>query len=257
MEQYQFPFGEYVQSLKQEDRTSKKVFVLGVYASAVHARWIRDNKVVAGAIAVASEPRIFWDGNEKEAAEIISRIRIPAELGCLKPASSHLNGPSAKVLDNDILAPLRYSRKDAWLCDCLPQTRLNPGQVKLLDRVYNPLREQFRLNEVTIPCRPTEFCSRERSDEITKELMESQADTLVLLGDIPLKQYLKRVADVSFSTLREYTSKYGYGVATEVVIAGKPFKLIPLAHPRQIGGLGFHSTEWEVRHRNWIDSPKH
>ena len=34
-----FPFGETVKRLVQEDRTPKKVFVLGVYASAVHARW--------------------------------------------------------------------------------------------------------------------------------------------------------------------------------------------------------------------------
>ena len=36
---YLFPFGETVKRLVQEDRTPKKVFVLGVYASAVHARW--------------------------------------------------------------------------------------------------------------------------------------------------------------------------------------------------------------------------
>ena len=36
---YYFPFGETVKRLLQEDRTPKKVFVLGVYASAVHARW--------------------------------------------------------------------------------------------------------------------------------------------------------------------------------------------------------------------------
>jgi hypothetical protein len=40
-----FPFGQPVLPVVQRDRTSKKVFVLGVYASAVHARWIgRDGK---------------------------------------------------------------------------------------------------------------------------------------------------------------------------------------------------------------------
>ena len=60
---YQYPFGQEVRRLVQEDQTPKKVFVLGVYASAVHARWIRDGKTVCNALAVASEPRIFWDGN--------------------------------------------------------------------------------------------------------------------------------------------------------------------------------------------------
>ena len=36
---YYYPFGETVHPLVQQDRTPKKVFVLGVYASAVHARW--------------------------------------------------------------------------------------------------------------------------------------------------------------------------------------------------------------------------
>ena len=101
---YYYPFGETVHPLVQQDRTPKKVFVLGVYASAVHARWKQGNKIICQALAVASEPRIFWDGNPEEAAEIIGRIHIPKELGTLEPAGSHLNGPSAKVLDEHILA---------------------------------------------------------------------------------------------------------------------------------------------------------
>ena len=60
--------------------------MLGVYASAVHARWKKDNKIVCQALAVASEPRIFWDGNPKEAADIISGIHIPEQMGTLEPA---------------------------------------------------------------------------------------------------------------------------------------------------------------------------
>jgi len=33
-----FPFGEEVHKVEQKDRTPKNVFILGVYASAVHAR---------------------------------------------------------------------------------------------------------------------------------------------------------------------------------------------------------------------------
>ena len=76
---YQYPFGQTVKTLVQQDRTPKKVFVLGVYASAVHARWKKDGKTVCTALAVASEPRIFWDGNIEEAKEIISKISIPLQ----------------------------------------------------------------------------------------------------------------------------------------------------------------------------------
>lgn len=248
---YQYPFGEYVRPLVQEDRSPKKVFVLGVYASAVHARWKKGNTIVCQALAVASEPQIFWDGNPDEAGEIISRIRIPKELGVLEPAGSHLNGPSAKVLDDHILAPLGFTRSDAWLCDCLPETRLNPGQIKVINERYNPLIREYGLNEVTIPKRPSTFCDRKRAEEIVDELIQSRAGLLVLLGDIPIRQFLRRVSNVPYRSLREYADLYGYGNPADATIRGKHINVLPLAHPRQIGALGAHSERWHKAHAEW------
>ena len=253
---YLFPFGQELHPLVQEDKSPKKIFVLGVYASAVHARWKLDGQIICQALAVASEPRIFWDGNEEEAKAIISKISIPPELGYLEPAGKQLNGPSAKVLDENILAPLGFTRNDAWLCDCLPETRLNPSQVKALKEKYIPLIEEYSLNPVTIPTRPSTFCDKKRSAEITDELMRSEANLLVLLGDIPIAQYLKKVADVPFATLGEYVELYGYGNPTEVAIEGKIIKVLSLAHPRQIGALGAHSEKWFNMHREWEESLK-
>ena len=209
---YQYPFGQVVHPLRQQDRTPKKIFVLGVYASAVHARWKRDGKTVCTALAVASEPRIFWDGNIEEAKEIIRKISIPEEVGTLEPAGSHLNGPSAKVLDEHILGTLGYTRKDAWLCDLLP--------------------------------------------EILSELNESQASLLVLLGDIPIAQFLNSVADVPYKSLQEYVELYGYGKATTATIDGRAINVLPLAHPRQIGALGAHSEKWNRLHQEWENNLK-
>lgn len=248
---YYFPFGQKLHPLVQEDKTPKKVFVLGVYASAVHARWKKDGKIVCQALAVASEPRIFWDGNPEEAKAVIGAIAMPEELGILEPAGRQLNGPSAKVLEENILAPLGHSRGDAWLCDCLPETRLNPSQVKVLREKYDPLIVQYNLNPVTVPLRPSVFCDKGRSVEITEELVQSGADLLVLLGDIPIAQYLKKVADVPYSTLGEYVKLYGYGNHSEVMIRGKTVQVLPLAHPRQIGALGAHSEKWKLAHQEW------
>ena len=251
---FYFPFGNELHPLIQEDTTPKKVFVLGVYASAVHARWQKDGKVICQALAVASEPCIFWDGNPEEAKRIIASVNMPEELGVLEPASRQLNGPSAKVLDENILAPLGFTRDDAWLCDCLPETRINPGQAKAIREKYNPLIKEYGLNSVTIPERPTTFCDQKRSAEITDELLQSEAELLVLLGDIPIAQYLKKVADVPYSTLGEYVDLYGYGNSTEIIICGKTIKVLPLAHPRQIGALGAHSERWNLAHREWEKS---
>ena len=84
--------------------------------------------------------------------------------------------------------------------------------------------------------------------------MDSQADLLVLLGDIPIKQYLKKVSDIPYSTLGEYVNLYGYGKQTETIINGKLFKVLPLAHPRQIGALGAHSEKWAGLHKQWEES---
>ena len=40
------------------------------------------------------------------------------------------------------------------------------------------------------------------------------------LGDIPILQYLKKVANVPYSTLGEYVDLYGYGNITKAVING-------------------------------------
>ncbi len=235
----------------QKDQNRKKVFVLGVYASAVHARWIKDGTIVCQALAVASEPEIFWDGNPEETKEILGRIKIPEELGCLKPAGAGLNGPSARVLDMHILAPLQVTRADAWLCDCLPETRLNQSQMKVIREKYNPLIPLYGLNEVTIPKRPALFCDEKRAEEITEELLKSGAELLVLLGDIPIAQYLRRAAEVSYASLQEYTDRFGYGCKSDVTIGGRTLQVLPLTHPRQIGALGSHSERWHTAHRNW------
>lgn len=254
--EYKYPFGEIVQSLVQQDRTAKQVFVLGVYASAVHARWRKGDKTICQALAVASEPRIFWDGNPEEARAIIDRIHIPAELGSLEPAGCHLNGPSAKVLEEHILEPLGYTRQDAWLCDMLPETRLNTSQVRVLKTKYEPIMEKYGLNPVTIPKRPTVFCDHRRCKEIISELEESQASLLVLLGDIPIQQFLNRITHVSYTSLQEYVNSYGYGNPSQAIINGRSINILPVAHPRQIGALGGHSKKWYQQHLEWENSIK-
>jgi hypothetical protein len=132
---YYFPFGMSLKKVEQKDKSPKKVFVLGVYASAVHAKWLDiNNKIIVRALAVASEPQIFWLGDNAE--RIINRIKIPKKLGRLVPASKNMNGPSGKALDDLFLKPLGYNREDAWLCDLLPYSRMNLSQKKALENHY-------------------------------------------------------------------------------------------------------------------------
>lgn len=241
-----FPFGEPLRTVRQTNRTPKAVFVLGVYASAVHARWILPNgKTAVRALAVASEPVIFWRGNG--ASEIIGRIQIPAEIGQLVAAEAKFNGPSGIALDECILGPMGIDRKDAWLCDLVPHSCLNKDQKKAIDRAYMPLVEELRLPLPTIPPVPKRLADDVRRQEILDEIKACKADVLVLLGDEPINWFL-RFLDPSWRRLSDFGS---YGRLHDCQIAGRKMKLLPLAHPRQVARLGRSSKKWFDAHHEW------
>jgi len=246
-----FPFGQPVQILVQQDRSPKRVFVLGVYASAVHARWIgTDKKEIVKALAVASEPEIFWRGEDAES--IIQSISIPDGLGTLETASQQFNGPSGIALDEHFLIPLGLSRNDAWLCDLVPHSCMNDGQRDAIERAYLPLVGKHNLPQVTVPEVPTIFTDEQRRKEILEELLESETQILILLGDKPIKWFL-RFYDSRWRRLSDLSSDvHSYGKLHEVNIGGKDLRVLPLAHPRQVAKLGRSSYIWYQAHQSWL-----
>ena len=247
-----FPFGQPLKLVRQKDRSPKDVFVLGVYASAVHAKWYPpDGGKPVEALAVASEPEIFWNG--ENADEIIEHINVPSGAGKLEPADEKYNGPSGRVLDELYLKPLGLSRSNAWLCDLVPHSFMNPNQRIVIETLYTPLREEYNLPIASIPEEPRNLTDERRRNEILAELEESQADTIILLGDKPIKWFLSYVSDCKKTRLAEFGTET-YGSPVSVNISGKTYTVIPLAHVRQGGALGQHSEDWEQRHNNWVES---
>jgi len=246
----QFPFGQPLKLVRQQDRTPKKVFVLGVYASAVHAEWYSPNgRMISGALAVASEPYIFWRGDREEAERIISSIKIPVELGYLRPADNQYNGPSGRALDEMILRPLGYSRDDAWLCDLIPFSCQNDNQRNSLIRNYIPVQSRFGLPECSIPQVPEMLSDENRRNEILQELNESQAETIILLGDEPIKWFLSFVSECQIQRLSDVDI---YGSVIKVAISGVEYNVMFFAHPRHIAALGESSQKWYAIHQQWM-----
>lgn len=249
-----YPFGQILHPVVQPDLSPKKAFVLGVYASAVHARWIdKDGNQLVAALAVASEPEIFWTGHDAQAQ--IDKIIIPKEAGKLEIPSSNLNGPSGRALDELYLKPLDLNRKNTWLCDLIPETRLNPHQKNAINRFYKPLSKKFNLPKVTIPeFWQGELNSEIRRVEIMKELFASQADTLILLGDLPVKWFLNYFSDNKHENLASFgQTPDSYGQEHEMKLSGKTFQVIPLCHPRQAQRLGASSVSWYELHKQWLN----
>lgn len=253
MSTHRFPFGEYVVPVVQQDRTPKRVFVLGVYASAVHARWIGPTgRTVVHALAVASEPKIFWRG--EGTAEILGRIPVPTGVGRLVDADvveTRFNGPSGRALDDLFLAPLGLSRNDAWLCDLLPESRCNDRQAEAIRLKYEPYVKRGVLPPTDVPRVPSQLASPARQMEILQELRESQSSLLVLLGDPPVQHFL-----AAFEPRWRKSSDFGntratYGRLHRVMVGGLGLDVLPLVHPRQAAGLGPHDPQWRELHTAW------
>ena len=245
-----FPFGQPILHVTQQDRKPKRVFILGVYASAVHARW-RDAQgmEIVRALAVASEPYIFWCGDGVE--DILSNIDVPLRAGRLEPAARNLNGPSGRSIDEDYLKPLGLKRSDTWLCDIIPYSCMNRGQANAVESRYEPRAKQFSLPPVAWPTVPRKLVNPARPREVAAELQESNAEIVITLGDLPLKWFGRAFG--SQPVLGAYgKDAQHYGRLHDIEINGRRLKLLPLVHPRQAAGLGGHNSEWRVLHTTWI-----
>lgn len=250
-----FPFGQPITAVRQTDCTRKRVFVLGVYASAVHARWLgADRKPIVHALAVASEPCIFWTGSGT--ADMIKAISVPTEAGFLVPADDTLNGPSGRTLDGHYLTPLGLTRADTWLCDLLPESRLNCKQVAALTRAgYPDLAKRGLVPPVDLEASavPVEFLTSTRPAEILAEIAEAQPSVLVTLGDQPIKDFVCMHAGIPERSLREFGAEpENYGRLHRISLGGRTMKLLPLVHPRQAGSLGAASPAWTKLHAGWV-----
>lgn len=242
-----FPFGQPIKKAEQKDRTPKRVFVLGVYASAVHARWIGpDGEPRIRAVGVASEPEIFWTGDGAE--EIVSAIDIPEGAGKLVAAPKNLNGPSGRALDDHFLKPLGLTRADAWLCDLVPYSCMNDSQAEALRTAYDSKAQEWGLPSFRWEPLPKVLADDNRRTQILREILEAQPELLITLGDLPLKWFTRFFG--SMDSLGGHGRTRGtYGRIHE--IEGLNLGLLPLVHPRQAAKLGGHSTEWSNLHGTW------
>jgi hypothetical protein len=254
---HQFPFGAPLLTLEQRPLPVAEVFVLGVYASAVHARWVNpDGTTRVQALAVASEPSIFWSGDGE--AEIIKSIAIPPEAGYLEVPSSGMNGPSGTALDRLYLKPLGCTRETAWLCDLLPQSRLNTGQAEAIRGRYTPVAQRLNLPEASIPPVPKRFASRARAEQIAEEFLRSRAPTLITLGDVPLKEFVCALGLINQASIAKFgTAADQYGRRHPLQLDGHHFELLPLVHPRQAAKLGLHHPMLAAAHDAWVKRTEH
>ena len=241
-----FPFGTIAQKVEQQDRSPKKVFLLGSFAESVYADWIDpEGNIIMKGLPVASEPYPFWDG--EDASDIVQSIQVPTVYGKLIPSCGNINGLAGKKLDEYILEPLDYQRSELWFCYLQPYSRINPGKLKVLKSAYAPLVESGHAAMFDIPLfNPSDFHDKSRIGSILEELEYSQADTIILIGEIAIKHFIAQFS--GYKTLADFgESILSYGKYRKIQIGGKTYKVMALIDP-----LKYHEKNPE---RHYLSEP--
>lgn len=243
---YHFPFGhQHHPTPPQRSKGKAEVFVVGVYASAVHAAWHGpDGHQLCQALAVAPEPRSFWDGRDAEERVQEVAATVPSKAGSLRPAHQRFNGPSGCALMEHYLEPL--GSPECWITDLHPGYYLSEGNAAAIERHYKPLAEKLSLPTADLPSRPGEVKpGQDRLSELAREFLESEAEVVVTLGNEPIRAL--------FEEGRDRLSMGDYGRLEERLFLGRyPVKALHLVHPRRAAALGRSSEAWGRVHAEWV-----
>ena len=138
------------------------------------------------------------------------------------------------------------------LCDLVPHSCCNPSQRKALEREYTPLMANNDLPDITLPPVPKTLADDKRREEILAEIREAKPETVVLLGNEPIKWFLNHY-DSTWKTLSDFgDTADSYGRPHQIAIAGNTYNVIGLCHPRQAARLGSHSAKWNSLHEQWL-----
>jgi len=242
-----FPFGEPIQAVTWSDGGPKRVVVVGVYPSAVHARWIGVNgKQRIGALAVANEPEPFWTGEDDELIVQSVSGRLPSGVGSLEPA--RLNGVSGKALD-PLLDCLGLQHRHVRIIDLWNRYLANSAQEAARKREIerSEASGELQVAELLEATRWTQRAKittlpQDRQPAFSEEFEEADPAWVVTLGEEPVKAL--KLEDLSLSD-------YG-SIRRGVKVCDKTVNVIALAHTRQIAKHGLHAPEWFDAHQRWL-----
>ncbi len=157
-------------------------------------------------------------------------------------------GCSGLALENLKLNPLGLDRTETWLCDLVPHSCIHPSQSKAVEREYLSIASHYGLPTPSGPHLPKPVVDESRRNRIMKEIPDSKARILILLGDMPVRWFLS-FFDSRLSKLTDYGhDQRSYGKLHDTNLAGEKMRILPIAHPRQIAKLWQSSAIWHNAH---------
>ena len=212
-----FPFGRpaTVRPPRPAVDAPAKVFVLGVYPSALHVRWSRpDGAVHVQSLAVDDEPEVFWDG--ADAPERVERwkdqVGWRSSWGSVTASG---NGTSGRGVERDVLRPLGVLPADTYFTDCYRRYLVKSGtgsQQAAIDRAYGPFAAARGLPAASLPPRPSDgalvrMALEEDGGELMAQVRATEPDVVVTLGQ-PAADVLVGLLDMDRVVLRR-DAEYG------------------------------------------------
>ena len=273
-----FPFGEAAgpRPPRRPAADVAKVFVLGVYPSALHVRWTLPSArpeglpAVVGALAVADEPTVFWDGADADrlVAEWAERrgFRTGDGLGDHGRVTAAGNGTSGRPVRDKALQRLGVDVRDVWFTDAVDSFFVKKGtagrnqQGDVIERVYNRFADSRNgLERADLPERPSvdqlvELAVTEHRARLRMELVEADAPILITLGE-EARRVLAGIADEAAGPpltplTRGPAVAAAYGRPGSVTIDNRTIgRWYALAHP------GNRDTYWAGLHASWTPEP--
>jgi hypothetical protein len=132
----------------------------------------------------------------------------------------------------------------------VPHALSDRGQQSAIQKRYEPLRQRFGLHESTVPLKPANSAGWRdlvEVERLVQELEQSQADTIISLGNPVIEHFLNRVCVTPIPRL----TPEDYGAVRQVVMkGGARYQVVCLAHMRVTTIRPM--DRWRIAHEDWI-----
>lgn len=248
-----FPFGQPSGRCQPQRVAEAEAFVMGVYPSALHIRWVNQDFRVA-ALAVDEEPWPFWDGADQDQRVQTWQTKVgwqPA-WGKVAPAG-RLNGSSGVSVRDHVLNALGIEIGRVWLTDAVPFFHVHRGpgtQGAAMSSRYDVFARQHGLPLHNLPDRPSpdrliQYAVEQELVRLREELLDSKASLVITLGNEALAV---AAALVEGDLPRALSPGATYGATSTTRIEGRTIQVLPLVHPGQ------RAAVWRAAHDRWRES---
>lgn len=229
--------------------------MLGAYPSALHVKWLDPaGERLIEAIAVGNEPTPFWAGEDQKGriAAWVAEQGIRPEWGSFERCEH--NGASGTKLNKMLFEPLRLSRLQAWITDCLDEYHQSRDARRAMSR--SAVLKMLSDHEIV----PSNHRSHPLENQIVaqalehhlprlrRELATARPQLVVTLGNAALRVF-RELAEVEEGPLTLSPELDLYGKSYGARIKGRLVEWLPLAHPAA-------PSHYQKTHEHWKDARK-